>query len=178
MTTQPSSPATPPGPRRGKWFALGALAVAGAAFGVITWGGIGRNLVYYWGPSDIKRVGDKAVGATIRMGGLVAPDSIVRGEGASSLEFDVIDRQGGLIHVKSTGMPPQLFREKIGVVVEGTMTKAGYFQCHRLMVSHNNEYRAPGEGEKADVKDLMRTTQGLGDEGGATGATGTAEPKP
>jgi cytochrome c-type biogenesis protein CcmE len=135
---------------------------------VITWGGIGRNLVYYWGPSDIAKAQDKAVGATIRMGGLVAPGSVVRGEGASSLEFDVIDREGGRIHVKSTGMPPQLFREKIGVVVEGTMTRAGHFESHRLMVSHNNEYRVPGEAGETDVKELMRTTQGLAGESGGS----------
>ena len=162
------TPSVGPSPsRRGKVFALAALAVAGVAFGVITWGGIGKNLVYYWGPSDIAKARDKAVGATIRMGGLVAPGSVVRGEGASGLEFDVIDRQGGRIHVRSTGVPPQMFREKIGVVVEGTMTPAGHFECHRLMVSHNNEYRIPGEGGTTDVKELMRTTEGLaGDSGG------------
>jgi hypothetical protein len=32
------------------------------------------------------------------------------------------------------------------------------------MVSHNNEYRAPGDEYKGDVKDLMRTTKGLEDE--------------
>ena len=41
----------------------------------------------------------------------------------------------------------------------------GYFQGNRLMVSHNNQYRVPGEGQKADVKSLMRTTQGLKGEG-------------
>ena len=29
------------------------------------------------------------------------------------------------------------------------------------MVSHSNEYRAPGDGTKADAKDLMKTTEGL-----------------
>jgi hypothetical protein len=29
------------------------------------------------------------------------------------------------------------------------------------MVSHGNEYRAPGEGEKPDTRKLMETTQGL-----------------
>jgi cytochrome c-type biogenesis protein CcmE len=145
-----------------KVFAIGALAVAGLAFLVITLGGIGRNLVYYWGPTELRAAGPKAVGATIRLGGLVARGSLVGGGGATSgLEFDVIDRQGSTVHVKSQGVPPQMFREGIGVVVEGTMTRAGHFECHRLMVSHGNEYRAPGEGEKADVKSLMRSTKGL-----------------
>ena len=125
-------------------------------------GGIGKNLVYYWGPTELRAAGDKAVGATIRLGGLVGPGSIVSAEGVSSLEFDVIDRQGASVHVKATGVPPQLFRERIGVVVEGTMTRAGHFEGSRLMVSHSNEYRAPGDQERgrqgADAHD--RGTQG------------------
>lgn len=147
-------------PRRPKWFAIGALAVAGAAFLAITLGGIGQNLVYYWGPTELRTAGDKAFGATIRLGGQVAKDSIRYGEGASSLEFDVVDGKSS-VHVRSKGVPPQMFREGIGVVVEGTMTRAGHFESHRLMVSHDNEYRAPGDPAQTDVKALMRTTQGL-----------------
>ena len=155
-------PAAPP-PRKTRWFALGAVAVAAAALAIVTAGGIGENLVYYWGPSDVQAAGDKAVGATIRLGGLVAPGSVQHGESASGLEFDVGDGKA-LVHVKSRGVPPQMFREGIGVVVEGTMTGAGHFESHRLMVSHNNEYRAPGDKyEGADVRQLMRTTRGLED---------------
>lgn len=146
---------------RGRWFAIGAVLVAAAAFVAITWGGIGQNLVYYWGPTELHAAGDKAVGASIRLGGLVAPGSIKRGEGASHVEFDVIDRPGGRVHVKCTGVPPQMFRERIGVVVEGTMDKAGYFDGRRLMVSHSNEYRVPGEGETVDVQKAIRSTTGL-----------------
>jgi len=154
-------------PRRTRWFAIVALAVAGGAMLLITVGGIGRNLVYYWGPTELLAAGDKAVGATIRLGGLVAPGSLVRGTGASRVEFDVVDRKGATVHVTSDGVPPPLFREKIGVVVEGTMTRAGYFAGTRLMVSHSNEYRVPGEKSAEDVKDAMRTTRGLEGELGA-----------
>jgi len=149
------------GSRRNRWFAIGALGVAAAAFGVLTVGGIGENLVYYWGPTELRAAGPKAVGASIRLGGQVAPGSVVYREG-SELEFDVVDG-GARVHVRSTGVPPQMFREGIGVVVEGTLTPAGQFQCNRLMVSHSNEYRAPGEGQKPDAPSLMRTTEGLED---------------
>jgi cytochrome c-type biogenesis protein CcmE len=148
-------------------FALGALLVAGAAFAIIAAGGIGKNLVYYWGPTELHAAGDKAIGATIRLGGLVKENSIVRSSSVSGLEFDVIDRKGDSVHVKSTSVPPQLFRERIGVVVEGTMTSAGYFDSKRLMVSHSNEYRVPSEGQKVDVKSIMRTTEGLEGEAAA-----------
>ena len=60
-----------------------------------------------------------------------------------------------------------MFREGIGVVVEGTMTSSGQFECQRLMVSHGNEYRAPKAGEKPDMRKLIESTQGLAPEGAA-----------
>jgi len=146
-------------------FMIGALLVAAIAFVVIAGGGINKNLVYYWTPSDLYANGDKAYGATIRLGGMVAPGSIRNHAGVSGVEFDVKDA-GKIVHVKSTGVPPQMFRENIGVVVEGTMTHGGYFQCNRLMVSHNNEYRAPKAGHKMskeELEKLMKTTEGLKD---------------
>ena len=149
---------------RTKWIALGALAVAGAAFALLAAGGIGKNLVYYWGPTELHAAGDKAIGATIRLGGLVKRGTLVRHPDGSTLEFDVIDRPGAAVHVITHSVPPQMFREGIGVVVEGTMTDAGHFESKRLMVSHSNEYRAPGDPNRADAKDLMKTTEGLSGE--------------
>ncbi len=140
-------------------FAIGALVVAGAAFLAITAGGIGQNLVYYWGPTELRAAGSRAVGATIRLGGVVAPGSIKRGEGVSGVEFDVMDLKGATVHVKCSGVPPQMFREHIGVVVEGTMTADGHFAGNRLMVSHGNDYKAPGEGDKVDVKKMIEAAQ-------------------
>jgi cytochrome c-type biogenesis protein CcmE len=145
--------------RSAKWFAVAALGVAAAAFLFIAFGGIGQNLVYYWGPKELRAAGPKAVGATIRLGGQVAPGSVKIGDGVSNLEFDVTDGTA-TIHVVSRGVPPQLFRDRIGVVVEGTMTSAGVFESQRLMVSHDNQYRAPQD-KNVDIKTLMRSTQGL-----------------
>jgi cytochrome c-type biogenesis protein CcmE len=145
--------------KRSRIYLLAALAIAAIGFAVITTSGISRNLVYYWTPTDVTQAGDKAYGATIRLGGQVAPGSVHMGNG-SMLDFDVTDRKT-TVHVKSTGSPPQMFREGIGVVFEGTMTRGGYFQSDRLMVSHNNEYRAPKAGEQIDAKKLIKSTKGV-----------------
>lgn len=142
---------------RNRWFALAALLAAGAALAVLTVGGIGKNLVYYWGPTELHAAGDKAVGASIRLGGLVAEGSVKRTTGASNVEFDVIDRPGARVHVKCTGVPPQMFRERIGVVVEGTYDASQTFQGSRLMVNHSNEYRAPKTDD--DVKKMFEDMQ-------------------
>jgi len=169
----PPAPALNPG--KTKWFAFAAVAVAAAAFLLIALGGIGENLVYYWGPKELRAAGDKAIGATIRLGGQVAIGSVRPGDGVSNLEFDVTDGTG-TVHVVSRGVPPQLFRDRIGVVVEGTMTRNGTFQSRRLMVSHDNRYRAPGD-KDVDVKTLMRSTQGL-DEAPVPRAAATPAVKP
>ena len=140
--------------RRTRWFMVGALAVAAIAFTVIAASGINKNLVYYWTPTDLHANGEKAYGATIRLGGMVAKNSI-RNVGGSAVEFDVKDATR-VVHVKTSTVPPQMFRENIGVVVEGTMVKGGYFQSNRLMVSHSNEYKAPEKGHAVDRKELER----------------------
>lgn len=148
--------------KRTRWFMLGAFVVAGIAFAVIAASGINKNLVYYWTPSDLHANGNKAYGATIRLGGMVAPDSIQK-LGGSAVEFDVHDGKAR-VHVKTSTVPPQMFRENIGVVVEGTMVRGGYFQSSRLMVSHSNEYKAPEKGHPVDEKQLRKmieSTEGL-----------------
>src|SRR5450759_2406612 len=79
---------------RSRYFMLGALVIAAAAFSVIAGSGISQNLVYYWTPTDLHAAGDKAYGSTIRLGGLVAPGSIKNSTGVSGLEFDVPDATG------------------------------------------------------------------------------------
>ena len=140
--------------KRTRRFMFGAIAIALGAFAMIAYSGISKNLVYYWTPSDLKANGDKAYGANIRLGGMVVPGSI-RKLGGSAVEFDVKDATD-VVRVKTSTVPPQMFRENIGVVVEGTMMRGGYFQSNRLMVSHNNEYKAPEKGHPVDRKELER----------------------
>ena len=51
------------------------------------------------------------------------------------------------VHAKSA--PPQMFREGIGVVVEGIFD-GKTFNADRVLVKHSNEYRAPEDGEKPE----------------------------
>ena len=152
--------AASPSARKNRRFAIAALTVAAIAFAFIAFSGIGENLVYYWGPSELRAAGDKAYGATIRLGGQVKPGTVNFRPESSSLAFDVTDGRQ-TVPVRSTGVPPQMFREGIGVVIEGTMTREGVFASNRLMVSHNNEYKAPEPGQKVDPKTLIGTTEGL-----------------
>lgn len=139
-------------------FAAFAILITVGVLAYLAFGGIGENLVYYWSPSELEAAGDKAIGASIRLGGLVAPGSVVRDEDGLTLRFDVTDGEG-TVPVYAHSVPPAMFREGIGVVVEGTMLSSGQFETHRLLIKHDNQYQPPGEGEEFDMQEMMKSMQ-------------------
>jgi cytochrome c-type biogenesis protein CcmE len=64
------------------------------------------------------------------------------------------------VAVRSRGTPPQMFRDGIGVVVEGRYLSDGVFNCTNLMIKHSNEYRPPkpGESPNAMYRTLIKGT--------------------
>ena len=60
----------------------------------------------------------------------------------SHVTFDVTDGNK-TVSVDSSSNPPAMFREGIGVVVEGKLGGDGVFRSERVMVKHSNEYQAP-----------------------------------
>ncbi|MBN1334869.1 MAG: cytochrome c maturation protein CcmE [Deltaproteobacteria bacterium] len=131
---------------RSRRLALGiSLLVALAALGLLASGLLGRNIVYYWTPTQLLDAGDQAQGARIRLGGRVAMGSIAFDEATAELRFRLHD-DSREVSVRAVGTPPEMFREGIGAVVEGTLARDGVFEARRLLVKHDNRYRAPVEG--------------------------------
>ncbi len=148
---------------RNRLIAIAALAIAATGLAMLSFANIGENLVYYWSPSEMLAQGEKAYGATIRLGGLVKQGSIVWDADKTHLTFQVADSKeqaAKAVTVACSETPPQMFREGIGVVVEGTFTPAGVFTSNRLMVNHSNEYRPPKAGEKPD--EWKKSIEGAG----------------
>lgn len=137
--------------------ALVAVAVAVGALSFISLGGIEENLVYYWDAQELIDKGSKAVGASVRLGGVVKNGSINWDEKTLVLEFNVgVAPEPGepSVRVRSTGAPPQMFREGMGVVVEGRFD-GQRFNAERVLVKHSNEYRPPEHGEKPAESTLV-----------------------
>jgi len=138
---------------RNRFIALGALLVAGAALAFVAFGNVGKNLVFYWTPGEMLAQGGKAYGPTIRLGGIVQPGSLKWDPAHTHLSFRVADSDqpgAASVLVQAQETPPQMFRERIGVVVEGTFDRSQTFTSNRLMVNHSNEYRPPKPGERPD----------------------------
>jgi cytochrome c-type biogenesis protein CcmE len=144
--------------RRHRLLALAAILVAAGTFGFLALGGLGKSLVYYWSPSELRAHGGRAEGATIRLGGLVAPGSIETGAGGLGLRFKMTDGTESVL-VSTRAVPPAMFREGIGVVVEGAMQPDGTFETDRLMIKHDNSYQAPGKEDDRTVKELAESLE-------------------
>src|SRR2546429_947572 len=115
--------------------ALLGAAVVLLAFGYLIWGGIGSNLVYFLTPKELLTKGTKAVGASVRLGGLVQPGTIQWNADTRELRFRIMDEDSVSVPVLALGgLPPQMFTEGQGVVVEGVLTSEGVFKSQKLMV--------------------------------------------
>ena len=94
-------------------------------------------IVFFNSPTDIA---EKHVppGMRIRLGGLVAPGSLSKGD-ALAVRFDVTDGNR-TIAVTYQGILPDLFREGQGVVAEGTLDGSGVFKADNVLAKHDEKY--------------------------------------
>lgn len=124
--------------------ALGIVVIV-ATLGFLVYQGLANNLVYYVTPSELLAKGLGADGHSLRLGGLVQPGSRHWNAATQTLTFVLQDPKAS-VPVVSHGLPPQMFREDIGVVVEGTY-RHGLFRATDLMIKHCSTYRAPKPGQ-------------------------------
>ena len=113
--------------------ALGVLALAVA----LVLGALKDSIVFFNSPTDVvgKHV---APGSRIRLGGLVAAGSLVRGDNLQ-VRFDITDGNK-TVSVSYTGILPDLFREGQGVVTEGALNTAGTFKADSVLAKHDETY--------------------------------------
>jgi cytochrome c-type biogenesis protein CcmE len=135
-----------------------ALGVMAAAFGVLASGALTDNLVPYHDPTTVLEAGSDAVGPTLRLGGPGGAGSVDFDESTQRLRFVLTDGEN-TVPVLTQGVPPDMFREGIGAVVEGKLDASGTFQGTRILVKHSNEYRAPEEGKHPG--EIYETVEGL-----------------
>jgi cytochrome c-type biogenesis protein CcmE len=103
---------------------------------------LGENLVYYRVPAEVTGDNGAVDDGRFRLGGQVVPGTVVDGE--DTVTFDVTDGQA-TVTVVHTGAPQQLFREGIGVVVEGTWDGT-VFSSDSMIIKHDEQYRTEDGG--------------------------------
>lgn len=95
------------------------------------------TLVYYRTPTEVIEGRQPDLENRFRLGGQVVPGSVA--EGSGTVRFLVTD--GGYdIPVVHTGTPKELFREGVGVVLEGVWDGEA-FHSDEMIVKHDEQYR-------------------------------------
>jgi cytochrome c-type biogenesis protein CcmE len=136
------------------------VAVLVAGFAWLIWGGLDKNVVFFLEPHELLAKGTSGVEVPVRLGGLVKAGSVKWNAETRDLRFEVTDTTAKVIAVKSTGAPPQMFRDSMGVILEGKLGRDGVFAATSLIIKHSNEYRAPKAGERPRemYKSIMKGT--------------------
>lgn len=129
--------------KRGVMIGSGVAILAVAAIMVLF--ALKDSIVFFHTPSDIAEKGVPA-GQRIRLGGLVANGSVLRGQG-TTVSFKVTDTLKE-IPVTFTGVLPDLFREGQGVVAEGALDGSGGFIADSVLAKHDENYM-PAEVKKS-----------------------------
>ena len=99
-----------------------------------------ENLVFYVTPSEVLPLEEEFSAKSIRLGGLVAIDSVIRK--GTQTRFVITDTKHS-IAVLYNGQLPDLFREGQGVVAEGRFRTESLFEARRVLAKHDENYRPP-----------------------------------
>ena len=130
--------------RRYRLLLVAGVGVVAVLLGLLLFGNLNRNLVYFLTPAEaVAQRAEFADGRRLQLGGLVEPGSVRRT--ADGLRFRVTGGTSpgsATVTVLHTGTPAQLFRDGIGVVLEGSW-RGDVFVSDTMRVKHDENYRAP-----------------------------------
>ena len=99
-----------------------------------------ENIVYFFTPSEIYNKQNISLNKTIRVGGLVKMDSIIKEQ--NSVKFIITDFKKEII-VSYSGLIPNLFSEGKGVIAEGELKDKKYFIAEKILAKHDENYMPP-----------------------------------
>jgi cytochrome c-type biogenesis protein CcmE len=108
---------------------------------------------FFYSPSDAQARG-LPLGRAVRLGGMVAANSVAREADGVTVRFTVTDGKA-TTPVTFAGIVPDLFRERSGVVAEGQFRPDGSFVASELLAKHDEKYMPP------QVKGALHETKTL-----------------
>ena len=138
---------------RRRRFIIGGLIIL-AALAYIIYGGMQEAIVYFVTPSELKAKASAPVDRFLRMGGIVVEGSFQADVKNLTYRFDLSDGTAS-IPVLFKGIPPDLFTEGKGAVVEGRIGADGVFQASTIMAKHAEEYSPHLEGKDGYPKSFV-----------------------
>lgn len=119
-------------------FLAGAATLASFAF---------RDAIVFFVPPSELIADAPAPDQRLRLGGMVAEGSLLRGQG-KAVTFEITD-YAETVPVSFAGVLPDLFREGQGAVCEGYY-RDGVFQADEVLAKHDEKYMPP------DIADTLK----------------------
>ncbi len=115
------------------------LVMASVAVGVgIILKTFNDNILFFFSPTDLIEKNVKPSGKLIRVGGVVKPGSINR-VAVDEVKFIITDNQNELM-VSYVGILPNLFKEKQGTIVLGSLIDRNHIKAKELLAKHDENY--------------------------------------
>ncbi len=138
-----------------------SVAVIAGSLGYLAVGKFGENLVYFVTPSEVAALSPDQYGKKMRLAGLVVKESLHVVSNSTKVTFALTDG-AKTIPVVFEGIPPDLFKEGQGAVVEGRLEADQTFYSTMIMAKHSEDYM-PIEMKRAGLelpkKDFFKTLQ-------------------
>ena len=132
---------------RSRRFLIGGVIIL-AALSYMIYGGMQEAMVYFVTPSELKAKEPISTDKFLRMGGMVVKGSLQKDLKDLTYRFELTDGSA-TFPVFFKGVPPDLFTEGKGAVVEGRIGNDGVFQATTIMAKHAEEYSPHADGKGA-----------------------------
>ncbi|MFQ5851214.1 MAG: cytochrome c maturation protein CcmE [Candidatus Binatia bacterium] len=139
--------------KRSRRFIIGGVIIL-AALTYLIYGGMRDAVVYFVTPSELKGQEKTSEDRFLRMGGMVVQGSLRKDLKSLTYRFQITDGVES-IPVYFRGVPPDLFSEGKGAVVEGRIGEDGVFRATTIMAKHAEKYSPPKEGEHAKARSFV-----------------------
>lgn len=121
---------------------LGLVAVAAiAGASGLALSALKDQAAFFYAPGDVARQG-LPLGRAVRLGGMVEGGSIKKQADGVTINFLVTDGKA-TVPVTFSGITPDLFKERSGVVAEGEFKPDGSFVASNLLAKHDERYMPP-----------------------------------
>jgi cytochrome c-type biogenesis protein CcmE len=138
---------------------ISSVGVILLGLGYLAFGNFNKNLTYFFTPSEVVAFSEDYNGRKVRVAGMVVKESMKVVPNTHQIDFQLTD-QVATIPVTFEGIPPDLFKEGQGAVVEGYWDADKKFHSHMIMAKHSEDYM-PTEMKQAGVqlpkKDFIKT---------------------
>ncbi len=136
-------------PARKQKLGLIALGLVGISVAVgLTLYALSNNINLFYPPAKVV-AGEAPEGTTIRVGGMVVDDSVVRDPESLKVSFQVTD-YAEKVTIQYEGILPDLFREGQGIVAEGNLS-GGVLMADIVLAKHDEQYMPPEIAESLQI---------------------------